>query len=361
MTIADYFRFRRSETPPAPVRKRGSSSSPAVPSIPLTRSDAGSRPNRQRPAELQDFRMVRAAELAEDRKQSIVAVFREIPRPPRLLQHLLSPDFVGASSSAELVDLIAGEPLIAAKILGAVNSPFYALKAPVHGIEQAVGLLGLNTVRGVCLKYLLIDSFRSDSSARKQLLDRTWSASAVASEIVQQLSLRLDLPERGVMASAVVLSFLGHLATAATMPRSALATIPTLGYLARSVAEQRMFGVCSSEVGRLLMLEWALPEQIVEDAAESSRLLATPCIGLDPARETRLALCYLSARLGERLAFGKLADLTGFDLETDTDPDHFNVQACLVGTMTRRVTEQLQSAELNDGVVRILRATRKGH
>jgi len=362
---AGFFAIKRSGARRVPIRPRASGSPHGEESISPMRPDDHPRstpiaPVRPRPAELGDFQMLRAADLAEDRKQAIVTVFRDIPRPPRLLQHLLSPDFVSAASSAELVDLIAGEPLIAAKVLGTVNSPFYALKAPVHSIEQAVSLLGLNAVRSVCLQYLLIQAFKSDSAERQQILDRTWSASAVASEIVQQLSSRLDLPERGIMASAVVLSFLGHLATAATMPRGVLATIPTLGYLARSKAEQQKFGVCSSEIGRLLMLEWGLPAQIVEDAAESSRLLTTPCTGLDPTRESRLALCYLSARLGERLAFGQLSGLTSFDLEGDTDPDYFNVQAFLGETLTQRVTGQLRSSELNDAVVRVLRATRSG-
>ena len=89
-------------------------------------------------------------------------------------------------------------------------------------------------------------------------------------------------------------------------------------------------------------------------------MLTTPCTGLDPTRESRRALCYVGARLGERLAFGQLSGLSSFDLEAEMDPDYFNVQACLGETLTRRVTVQLRSSELNDGVVRVLRATRSG-
>lgn len=311
------------------------------------------------PPDLASFVMGKAAELPRERRDAITAVFRNVPRPPRLLQHLLSPDFVGAASSAELVDLIASEPLIAARVLATVNSPFYALRTPVQSIGQAVSYLGLNAVRSVCLQYILIDCFKADCSERQQVLDAAWRASALASELMQNLSNKLDLHDPGSMASAVVLSFLGRLATAGTMPRGLLAKIPSRGFLPRVAAEQGMLGLPSSEIGRLLMTSWSLPEAIVDDATGIDRILVTPADGARTARALRHALCYLCARLGERLADGELKSLDDFDLATDIGPDLFHMRSHFNEALAARVAEKLRSPDLGASVRRILRATGK--
>ena len=158
------------------------------------------------------------------------------------------------------MDLISAEPLIAAKVLATVNSPLYGLNQAVNSIGQAVTYLGLNTVRSLCIQYIVRSSFMSDSSNRRQLLDETWSASAMASELAQRLTQGVGVDDRGALVSAVVLSFLGRVAVVATTPRAILDTLPTQGLLEREVAEQSRLGLCSAEIGRLLMTEWGLPE-----------------------------------------------------------------------------------------------------
>jgi hypothetical protein len=144
--------------------------------------------------------------------------------------------------------LIIGEPLIAANVLTAMNSPIFGLKAPVSSIEQAVTYLGLNTVRSLCLQYILIAWFKADSAERKLRLDAVWTASALASELTQQLSHRLGFEDRGSLVSAVVLSFLGRLATTATMSRDEPASIPSSGLLGRTLSEQQILGaVCVAD------------------------------------------------------------------------------------------------------------------
>jgi hypothetical protein len=65
---------------------------------------------------------------------------------------------------------------------------------------------------------------------------------------VQQLSHRLGFDDRGSLVSAVVLSFLGRLATTATMSRDEPASIPSSGLLGRTLSEQQIPGaVCVAD------------------------------------------------------------------------------------------------------------------
>jgi HD-like signal output (HDOD) protein len=298
------------------------------------------------PAELADFRPRPAIDLPVERQAAVLTVFKDVPRPPRLLHHLLSPDFFGGASSAQLVDLISAEPLIAAKVLAAVNSPLYALSRTVDSIGQAVTYLGLNTVRSLCLQYIVRSSFLSDTPERKRLLEETWTASAMASELAQRLTQALGLDDRGSLVSAVVLSFLGRVALVATTPRGILATLPSRGLLARERAEQQRLGLCAAEIGRLLMTDWGLPPGLVADAADLDRVLVTPAAELDHERGRRLALAYACARLGERMAAGGLRDLAVFDLRADDDVDLFHLRTALHALPLARLPLALQAQDL---------------
>ncbi|MFT3816367.1 MAG: HDOD domain-containing protein [Rubrivivax sp.] len=298
------------------------------------------------PAELADFHPRPAVELPAERQAAVLAVFKDVPRPPRLLHHLLSPDFFGGASSAQLVDLISAEPLIAAKVLAAVNSPLYGLGRAVDSIGQAVTYLGLNTVRSLCLQYIVRSSFLSDTPERKRLLEETWTASAMASELAQRLTQAVGADDRGSLVSAVVLSFLGRVALVATTPRGILATLPSRGLLARERAEQQRLGLCAAEIGRLLMTDWGLPPGLVADAADLDRVLVTPAAELDHERGRRLALAYACARLGERMAAGDLRDLAVFDLRADGDVDLFHLRGALHALPLARLPQALQAQDL---------------
>ena len=211
------------------------------------------------PPALLTLTVARAADLAPERRQLYADRYRNVPRPPRLMHHLLSPDFVHAANSAQLVDLITAEPVIAVKVLTAVNSPMFGLKSPVGSIGQAVTYLGLNTVRSVCLQHILSSVFSADSVERKRMLEATWKSSALASGLIQHLAQRLEFNDRGTLVSAVVLSFLGRLAIIATIPQEQLAAISARGLLERTLAEQAALGLSAAEIGRLLMSDWGLP------------------------------------------------------------------------------------------------------
>ena len=213
--------------------------------------------------------------------------------------------------------------------------------------------LGVETLRVLCLRYTLTASFRSDRADCQQLLETVWQASAMASELTQRLAQQLGLEQRGAMVSAVVLSFLGRLATVATTPAGILATIPARSLLERKRAEQAKLGLSASEIGRLLMTEWALPAEVTADAADLDRLLAWTGPAPERARGNRLALCYLCARLGERLAHGELDQLSDFDLASDPAPELFHLRRHLGANVQARLQVLLKAPELSEAMDRM--------
>ena len=77
---------------------------------PWAASPAGSAPftpvaSAPLPAELAGFVWKREAELEPARRDTLLAAVRGIPRPPRSMQQLLSPEFLASASSADLSEL----------------------------------------------------------------------------------------------------------------------------------------------------------------------------------------------------------------------------------------------------------------
>jgi HD-like signal output (HDOD) protein len=277
------------------------------PAGPLLYGTALQGPTTVAPDSLLNFEWQPAESLPESRREAMLTELKKTPPPPRAFYQLVSPDFVAKASSAELAELVIGVPLAATKVLARVNSAFYGLNKPVGSVGHAVTFLGLNSVRAICLQYMMDASFKAQAPALRQRFDQLWAASAIASELSQKLSQRLQLPEAGDLVTEVALSSLGHFAAATLMPREGAAA-SSQSLLSRTWSEQAQLGAPAAEIGALLMRAWDLPEILVEQVRAIDRVL----VKLEPQQYLRLAVCYLSARLGERMTRGDAVNLNEF-------------------------------------------------
>lgn len=240
-----------------PVRRSSTAAQPAAAGAAMRPLQPSLEPL---PAELANFAWITESTLDADRRETLLTAIRGIPRPPRSMQQLLSPEFLAKASSADLSELIMSEPLIAAKVLSTVNSPMYGLKTPVTSIGQGVTFLGINTVRSICMQYMLAEAFKPKLAEAQQAFDRLWRASAIASELAVRLGKALQLPDQGSLSTQVVLGFVGQLATASLIPAAGLGQWLGRDRLLRAGLEQDLLGLNASEIGAVLMKSWELPD-----------------------------------------------------------------------------------------------------
>jgi HD-like signal output (HDOD) protein len=306
------------------------------------------------PPALASLRWRREGDLTENERATLVSALRAIPRPPASLQQLLSPEFVAKASSSELSELVMGEPLVAAKVLGTVNAPFYGLQRPVTGVGQAVTFLGMNTVRSICLQYMLADTFKPENAAAQRVFDTVWQASAIASELSVRLGKALNLPDQGGLATQVVLGFVGHLATASLLPPSALASWLPHNRANRVALEQSVLPLSAGELGSLLLQTWGLPAALITEVGDMSRLLVTPSSAIEHERVPRVALGFLCARLGEQLALGQRTSLVDYDATQDLGLDTHHLRSCLGHPALAGLNAALRSPDLQAAVQRML-------
>lgn len=275
--------------------------------------------------------------------EPLMAALRELPRPPRAVHQLMSPDFVQNATSAELASLVMGEPVVAARVIATANSPLYGLQQPVTGIGQATTFLGLASVRQMCLQHMLAACFQPRDDAQRAEFDTLWRASSIAGELCQQLAPRLRIAEPNRLATLLVLSFLGRQAGAALLPDAA--ALPGMDAFERALHEQQELGLVSHELGHLLMRAWELPADLADEARTLSALRFDPDRVLPPAREAALTLGALCALLGERIARGEVGAAL-FDPAHDASPDMAALRGRLSQSPLDQLTQELRSPPL---------------
>lgn len=290
------------------------------------------------PADLAVLTLTPARYLANDERANIMNILRNIPRPPRSMHELTSAEFMSRASSGNIAELVLNEPMVAALVMGKIHSPIFGLSQPVKHLGQAITFLGTQTVRSICLRYLMGESFSTSDPQVKQVFDNFGEASILASELCLRLCNAMKLPDSSSMRTLVILSFTGHLAAAVLQMRKSNMAVPSNpGRLLQRVKQQQeVLGLAAPEIGRLLMNEWELPPSMVADIAWIDHVLVVPASHSGAEDKLATGLCYLSARLAERLVMGEIAGPADIEPCLDHDPDFFHVGSYLAGRIADR-------------------------
>jgi HD-like signal output (HDOD) protein len=296
---------------------------------------------------MDDGQLVRHESLSDAQRAPLLRDLQQLPRPPRALQQLVSPEFLARASSNELADLVMTEPVVAARVLAAVNAPAYGLHRAVSSVGQAITFLGLNSVRNLCLQHLLREGITTTDRVLQQEFDVLWRASAIASELCLTLAKRLELPDAAGMSTQLVLHFIGRLGAASMLraqPGAASAAPMPTATQERALAEQQRLGLSSGELGALLLQDWNLPPAVVAGTRDIARV---PFL-LPPAPESagRAVLCALCASLAERLARRELTAVQDYAFERDTHPDRQWLRPLLAAPLQQSIGEALRDPDL---------------
>lgn len=335
------------EPPAAP--RRSAAGAPPRPQAPATPTPPPTAARTGAGAPLpDDGQLARHEALAADRRQALLDALHQLPRPPRALQQLVSPECVARASSSELADLVMTEPVVAARVMAAVNAPLYGLRTPVTSVGQAITFLGLNAVRNLCLQHLLREGLAVQEPALQREFDILWQTSAVAGELCLALAKRLQLPDAAAMSTQLVLHFLGRFAAATLLRQQGGADSVPLpaGMRARALVEQERLGLSAGELGTLLMQDWGLPPPMVSPTRDIARIAFAAAPAPEPAHAARLALCALCASLAERIARKELVALQDYAPEQDAHADLEALRPHLPPAQLATVGEALRDPEM---------------
>ncbi len=208
--------------------------------------------------------------LANDALRALVTGMRTIPTQPSLYLEIKQ-EVESASSSLKTVAAIVSKDMgMTAKILQLVNSAYFGVRGRVSTPEQAVNLLGLDTIQSLVLTVHIFSGFSPlDGSLFR--MDRVWAESLATGTLARAIAKAEGMPALTVDQSftAGLLHDIGILVLAANMfdRYNAMLKAACEQQVPFWELEQQEFQANHGEIGAYLLGLWGLNDPIVEAVA----------------------------------------------------------------------------------------------
>jgi putative nucleotidyltransferase with HDIG domain len=170
------------------------------------------------------------------------------------------------SSARDLVKVIKLDPVLMAKVLKLINSTYFGLRRDITGINRAVLLLGINTVKNLALSTAIVGSVSRRKDSPFDLRD-VWEHAlgvAVASKIIAKRR-GVDSKHLEEFFIAGLLHDIGQILLISYVP-SAYFKVVTASDAEATVLndeERQMFGCDHADLGALIAEKWGLTPNLV--------------------------------------------------------------------------------------------------
>jgi HD-like signal output (HDOD) protein len=200
--------------------------------------------------------------------QNIIIRIENLPSLPAIYQDL-SEELRGENvSMPRVAEIISRDPGMTMKILRMVNSAFFGLRRTVNAPEQAVNILGLETIHALVLSQQAVALFPVESGIDLELLaQHNEAVGSLTREVV-----RLEQADKDAIEQAFVTGLLhdiGRLILAANFTDQYrwLQEAAAAHQVPLHLAERKVFHADHGEVGAYLLGLWGLSDHIVEAVA----------------------------------------------------------------------------------------------
>ena len=208
--------------------------------------------------------------LADEAVKKIVSQIGSLPSLPSIYSAIIEEMHSEDPSLKKVGDIISKDLSMTAKILQVVNSVFFGLSRKIGSPQEAVVLLGLETIKALVLSVKIFAEFSQKKYAWfniDALFNHSMSVSAYAKAIVKNEKLGQDLLIHSLMAG--LLHDLGKLILATNFQEPYQQVLTGAQGSDRNLLdlEYEAFGTSHAEIGAYLMGLWSLETPIIEAIA----------------------------------------------------------------------------------------------
>lgn len=202
--------------------------------------------------------------------KTLVGRMKQLPSLPTLYTQVVT-ELQKPDASIEFVArLIATDPMMAAKILQVVNSPFFGLTSEITEPAAAVMFLGTERTKSLVLLAKVFSQFeksKCEGFSQEQLWRHSMATGAFARSIMMTETRNARLADMAFTAG--LLHDVGKLLLAANLPAeySGLIAQASRRNLSESEIEKEALGATHAELGACLLGLWSLPIPILHAVA----------------------------------------------------------------------------------------------
>ena len=208
--------------------------------------------------------------LSDESIKSIISQIESLPSMPSIYTEIVTEMQSEDPAIKKVGEIISKDLSMTAKILQMVNSAFFGLFQKIKSPEQAVMMLGMETIKALVLSVKIFSEFNQNSFSWfniDELFDHSLAVSVYAKAIIKNENLDQGLINNSMMAG--LLHDLGKLILATNFEKSyrqVLAEAEGTGKNPLDL-EYEAFGTSHAEIGAYLMGLWRLENSIIEAIA----------------------------------------------------------------------------------------------
>lgn len=230
--------------------------------------------------------------LTNESLKKLVSQLQSLPSIPSLYLELVEELQRDDPSLERMAAIISRDLGMCSKMLQLVNSAFFGLPRKIANPEEAVGYLGVETVKALVLYlhiFSLYERTKVSGFSFERLWNHCWSVGVIARKIAQLEG--LSSTEADQLFIAGLLHDVGKLVLVTGVPTSYQLVLDRVQNDGLHVheAEYSVFGTSHAEVGAYLLGLWGLPAAIAEGVGWHHYPTAHDAEGLNPANVIHVA------------------------------------------------------------------------
>lgn len=199
-----------------------------------------------------------------------VTGIKRLPSLPRLYNMMITELQSPSTSLKKIGDIISQDVAMTAKILQLVNSAFFGLPQKVSSPNQAVALLGVNTLKGLILNVQIFSTYNSRKQSAVFSPERLWQHSIMVGSLAGMIA-RSESAQKGIEEDAFAAGMLHDIGKILLMEIKGcyerVGQCASEDSCAWHEAEYRIIGTSHAEVGAYLLGLWGISDPIVEAVA----------------------------------------------------------------------------------------------
>ncbi len=192
--------------------------------------------------------------------EHIVDSIIDLPTLPQVVTTLIHAINDPYSDASIINNIVENDPALAARILKLVNSSFYSLSHPVNSIQQAVVILGFNTIRSLSISASVFNAF----TANKFSYEGFWTQSLACGFILDVMSRYSPILDTDATFTVGLLHSIGKIIIEQYAPEKfeEILNVGNQRKVSYIDAEKVVLNTSYTNLGYWLTEKWSLSEKI---------------------------------------------------------------------------------------------------
>lgn len=166
------------------------------------------------------------------------------------------------SSAADIAHLVGQDPVLTARLLKLVNSPFYNFPSQVDTLSMAVTILGTRQLRDLVIATTVVNHFKDTDHNFD--LEKFWCHSIATGLAARTIALAQNIPNSERLFISGLLHDIGKMIMALLLPKEteSLNRVNENTSIKIENPEEQIFGFTHGQLANELLASWHFPESI---------------------------------------------------------------------------------------------------